>query len=66
MVKLNETIRRHSTNCLNVFDHFVELAVEGLAALKIPEFVSIDVFWSAYRKLQWRQSSATVKKDIAD
>ena len=66
MVKHIETIRPHSTNCLNVFDHFVELAVKGLAPLKIPEFESIDAFWSAYRKLQWRQFSDTVKKDIAD
>ena len=31
MVKQTQTIRRQkSTNCLSVFDHFVELALKGL------------------------------------
>ena len=31
MVKHTQTIRRHQpTNCLSVFDHFVNLALKGL------------------------------------
>ena len=30
MIKYTQTIRRHlPTNCLSVFDHFVELALKG-------------------------------------
>ena len=36
MVKHTQTIRRlFSTNCLSVFDHFVQLALQGLSLSEI-------------------------------
>ena len=34
MVKHTQTIRQQPTNCLNVFDHFVVLALKGFKTLK--------------------------------
>ena len=35
MVKHIQTIRRHSTNCLSVFDHFVGLELKGFNSLDL-------------------------------
>ena len=41
MVKHTQTTRRQNPkNCLSVFDHFVGLAVKGLAALDINSFMA--------------------------
>ena len=41
MLKVTQTIRREKpTNCVNVFDHFVELAVQGLRGRLVGKSVS--------------------------
>ena len=45
MVKHTQTIRRRlSTNCLNVFDHFVGLALKGLKLHVLTQLSIINPF----------------------